>query len=106
MLGACGAAASVSPLGMVFLVGAEGFRDGHSGRRRPRDLGSGGHQPDAELSEERGIGASRGEGEADAGGGFDDAGAELQQAQRMVANSAVASTCPSGIASRTVSISQ
>jgi hypothetical protein len=57
------------------------LREGRSGRRLPRDLRTGGHQPDRELAEERGIGTSCGEGEADAAGGFDDPGAELEKAQ-------------------------
>ena len=33
------------------------------------------------MAEQRGVGTSCGEGEADSGGGFDDAGAELEKAQ-------------------------
>ena len=42
------------------------------------DLWPGGHQDRRDVAEKRGLRASRGEGEADTGGGFDDAGAKLQ----------------------------
>ena len=46
----------------------------------PRRSWTSRHQPDGELAEECGIGTSCGEGELDAGGGFSDAGAELEEA--------------------------
>ena len=60
------------------LVGAGGWREGSwTGRQRPRGLWPGGHQGRRDVAEERRLWASRGKGEADAGGGLDDAGAEL-----------------------------
>ena len=59
-------------------VGAGGWREGSwTGRQRPRGLWPGGHQGRRDVAEERRLWASRGKGEADAGGGLDDAGAEL-----------------------------
>src|ERR1700680_3565641 len=60
------------------LVGAGGWREGSwTGRQRPRGLWPGGHQGRRDVAEERRLWASRRKGDADAGGGRDDAGADL-----------------------------
>lgn len=51
------------------------------GAPRPRDLRLCGDQRGRDVAEEGGLGTGGGKGDADAGGGLDDTGAEFQQAQ-------------------------
>ena len=62
-------------------LGAGGFRDGMAGHRRPRRLRPRGHQRGRDVADQRDLWAGCGDGEADARGRFDDAGAKLQQPQ-------------------------
>ena len=59
-----------------------------------------------QTAEQVGFGTSGGEGETHPAGCLDDVGGDLDQAQRKVANSALARSRVVGMASRTVSISQ
>jgi hypothetical protein len=67
-----------------------------------RSRGDGGGQ----LADDFGMGTRCGEGKTNARNRFDDARAELEQPQAKGCQSALASMCAVGMASRIVSISQ
>jgi len=71
----------VAGVGLVPIDASGVSEMGSAGRFRPAGLRSCGADGSGEVADQRCLGAGGGEGEADAGCGLDDAGADFQQTQ-------------------------
>ena len=91
----------------IGVMGVEGWRGlGLMERHTPRRSRSGGLQAACDAAEQRGFGAGGGEGDAHRVAVSVMRAAILSSRSRSVVNSALASGCGLGMASRSVSISQ